>query len=95
MPATPARPAAPSRLQEVARNFAKTEMIPRAVHHDRTGEYPMDVFKKGALSARSQRARLRAQRRVRALRLPGERALQPRASGRALVRVCGQRPPPS
>lgn len=36
-------------LQEMARNFAKTEMIPRAVHHDRTGEYPMEVFKKGEL----------------------------------------------
>jgi len=34
-------------LQEVARNFAKSEMIPKAAHYDRTGEYPMEVFKKG------------------------------------------------
>ena len=33
-------------IQELARNFAKTEMIPKAAHHDRTGEYPEAVFKK-------------------------------------------------
>lgn len=38
----------------MARNFAKTEMIPRAVHHDRTGEYPMEVFKKGEWHIASQ-----------------------------------------
>ena len=32
--------------QELARSFAKTEMIPRAAYYDRTMEYPHDVFKK-------------------------------------------------
>ena len=33
-------------LQELARNFAKTEMVPRAAEYDRSGAYPQDVFKK-------------------------------------------------
>jgi len=33
-------------LQETARKFAKEEMIPKAEHHDRTGEFPKDVTKK-------------------------------------------------
>jgi hypothetical protein len=40
---------APSSLgvsQEVARQFAKTEMIPVAAQYDKSGEYPHDVFKK-------------------------------------------------
>lgn len=34
-------------LQELARKFAREEMIPKAAHHDETGEYPWDVVKKG------------------------------------------------
>lgn len=33
-------------MQETARNFAKTEMIPKAAAYDKSGEYPHDVFKK-------------------------------------------------
>ena len=33
-------------LQEVARKFAKEDMIPNAEHHDRTGEFPYEVTKK-------------------------------------------------
>ncbi len=33
-------------LQDIARKFAKEEMIPRAEHHDRTGEFPHEVVKK-------------------------------------------------
>ena len=33
-------------IQELTRTFAKTEMIPVAAHHDRTGEYPEAVFAK-------------------------------------------------
>lgn len=33
-------------FQEVARKFADDEMIPKAAHHDVTGEYPTEVFKK-------------------------------------------------
>ena len=33
-------------LQELARKFAKEEMIPKAEHHDRTGEFPFEVTKK-------------------------------------------------
>lgn len=32
--------------QALARNFAKTEMIPHAAYYDRTMEYPRAVFKK-------------------------------------------------
>lgn len=33
-------------LQETARKFAKEEIIPKAPHHDQTGEYPMEIVKK-------------------------------------------------
>ena len=33
-------------MQEVARKFAREEIIPVAAHHDRTGEYPWDLIKK-------------------------------------------------
>jgi acyl-CoA dehydrogenase len=33
-------------LQELARKFAKEEIIPKAPHHDETGEYPRDIAKK-------------------------------------------------
>lgn len=33
-------------FQEVARKFARDEIIPVAAHHDRTGEYPWDMIKK-------------------------------------------------
>lgn len=33
-------------FQEVARKFTREEIIPVAVQHDKTGEYPWDVIKK-------------------------------------------------
>jgi acyl-CoA dehydrogenase len=33
-------------LQELARKFAKEEIIPKAAHHDESGEYPRDIAKK-------------------------------------------------
>jgi acyl-CoA dehydrogenase len=33
-------------LQELARKFAKEEIIPKAAHHDETGEYPREIAKK-------------------------------------------------
>ena len=33
-------------LQELARQFAKAEIIPKAHHHDKTGEYPKEIAKK-------------------------------------------------
>lgn len=33
-------------LQELARKFSKEEIIPKAAHHDETGEYPLDIAKK-------------------------------------------------
>jgi len=33
-------------LQDIARKFARDEMIPKAEHHDRTGEFPYEVSKK-------------------------------------------------
>ena len=33
-------------LQELARKFAKEEIIPKAPHHDETGEYPREIAKK-------------------------------------------------
>jgi acyl-CoA dehydrogenase len=33
-------------LQDLARKFAKEEIIPRAAHHDETGEYPHEIVKK-------------------------------------------------
>jgi acyl-CoA dehydrogenase len=33
-------------LQETARRFAQSEIIPIAPHHDQTGEFPMEVMKK-------------------------------------------------
>ncbi|WP_407658441.1 acyl-CoA dehydrogenase family protein [Leptospira limi] len=33
-------------LRELAKDFAKNEMIPKAEHHDHTGEYPKEILKK-------------------------------------------------
>jgi acyl-CoA dehydrogenase len=33
-------------LQNLARDFARKEIIPQAEHYDRTGEWPWDVWKK-------------------------------------------------
>ncbi|MCP5496187.1 MAG: acyl-CoA dehydrogenase family protein [Leptospiraceae bacterium] len=33
-------------LKNLARDFAKNEMLPKAEHHDQTGEYPMTILKK-------------------------------------------------
>ncbi len=33
-------------LQELARKFTKEEIIPKAAHHDKTGEYPHQIAKK-------------------------------------------------
>ena len=33
-------------LQELARKFAKEEIIPKAAHHDQTGEFPREIVKK-------------------------------------------------
>uniref|UniRef100_A0A1B0CM82 Medium-chain specific acyl-CoA dehydrogenase, mitochondrial n=1 Tax=Lutzomyia longipalpis TaxID=7200 RepID=A0A1B0CM82_LUTLO len=33
-------------IQELARKFTREEIIPKAPHHDRTGEYPWDIIKK-------------------------------------------------
>ncbi|CAG8537680.1 9327_t:CDS:2 [Ambispora leptoticha] len=33
-------------IQELAHNFAKEEIIPKAAHHDITGEYPTEIIKK-------------------------------------------------
>jgi acyl-CoA dehydrogenase len=33
-------------LQELARKFAKEEIIPKAAHHDLTGEFPREIVKK-------------------------------------------------
>ena len=33
-------------LQSLARKFTANEIIPKAAHHDRTGEYPVDILKK-------------------------------------------------
>lgn len=33
-------------MQSVARKFTKDEIMPVAVHHDRSGEYPWDLIKK-------------------------------------------------
>ncbi|KAI8805316.1 acyl-CoA dehydrogenase/oxidase [Cladochytrium replicatum] len=33
-------------LQELARKFTANEIIPKAAHHDRTGEYPTEILKK-------------------------------------------------
>ncbi len=35
-----------TQLQELARKFAKEEIIPKAAHHDETGEYPREIAKK-------------------------------------------------
>src|SRR5579885_489266 len=34
-------------LQELARKFAKEEIIPKAAHHDETGEFPLEIARKG------------------------------------------------
>ena len=33
-------------LQDMARKFAKEEIIPKAAHHDEKGEYPREIAKK-------------------------------------------------
>merc|ERR1711892_197232 len=33
-------------MQEVARKFAREEMMPKAAQYDKTGEYPYDIFTK-------------------------------------------------
>jgi acyl-CoA dehydrogenase len=33
-------------LQELARKFAKEEILPRAAHHDQTGEFPREIVRK-------------------------------------------------
>ncbi|MCG6143912.1 acyl-CoA dehydrogenase family protein [Leptospira bandrabouensis] len=33
-------------LRDLAKDFAKNEMIPKAEHHDHTGEYPKEILKK-------------------------------------------------
>lgn len=33
-------------LRDLARDFAKNEMIPKSEHHDQTGEYPLEVLRK-------------------------------------------------
>ncbi|KAG0226514.1 acyl-CoA dehydrogenase/oxidase [Mortierella sp. GBAus27b] len=33
-------------IQELARTFTENEIIPAAAHHDRTGEYPVEIIKK-------------------------------------------------
>ncbi|KAM7298035.1 hypothetical protein ISCGN_018665, partial [Ixodes scapularis] len=32
--------------QNLARKFAREEIIPKAAHHDKTGEFPWDIVKK-------------------------------------------------
>jgi len=34
------------RLLDMAEKFTREEIIPKAAHHDRTGEYPTEIFKK-------------------------------------------------
>ncbi|MCA9515450.1 MAG: acyl-CoA dehydrogenase family protein, partial [Myxococcales bacterium] len=33
-------------LRQLARDFAKTEIMPAAAHHDETGEFPTEIVKK-------------------------------------------------
>ena len=33
-------------VQELARKFAREEIVPVAAHHDKTGEYPWELIKK-------------------------------------------------
>ncbi|XP_035206754.1 medium-chain specific acyl-CoA dehydrogenase, mitochondrial-like [Stegodyphus dumicola] len=33
-------------IQDMARKFAREEILPKAPHYDKTGEYPMDIIKK-------------------------------------------------
>ena len=33
-------------LQELARDFSRQEIAPKAAHHDETGEFPREIFKK-------------------------------------------------
>lgn len=33
-------------MQDLARKFAREDVIPVAAHHDRTGEYPWELIKK-------------------------------------------------
>lgn len=33
-------------IQQLARKFAREEILPVAVHHDKTGEFPWDIIKK-------------------------------------------------
>lgn len=36
-----------AQLQELARDFAQSEIAPRAAHHDETGEFPWEILRKG------------------------------------------------
>jgi len=33
-------------MQQLARKFAREEILPKAAEHDRTGEFPWDIVKK-------------------------------------------------
>lgn len=33
-------------MQDLARKFAREEVLPKAAHHDETGEFPWDIVKK-------------------------------------------------
>lgn len=33
-------------IVDLAEKFVREEIIPKAAHHDKTGEYPMDIVKK-------------------------------------------------
>lgn len=33
-------------LQDLARKFAREEILPKAAHYDKTGEYPWDLVKR-------------------------------------------------
>lgn len=33
-------------MQELARKFSREEIMPKAAHHDRTGEFPWEIVKK-------------------------------------------------
>ena len=33
-------------IQQVARKFAREEILPVAAYHDKTGEYPIEIIKK-------------------------------------------------
>lgn len=33
-------------VQQLARQFSRSEILPAAAHHDKTGEYPWEIIKK-------------------------------------------------